>query len=66
MTTDRAGYIAHRLVRTLPGLIAAMVGALAGHGTVPMPSRGHHGPAPFMRRRSQAKRRKLARRRTTR
>jgi hypothetical protein len=54
------------LARRLPAFIAAFVGALAGHGTVPMPSRGHQGPAPFMRPRSQAKRRKLARRRTTR
>jgi hypothetical protein len=63
MTTDRAGYIAHRLVRDLPGLMLALFGAL---GPTPSMPRGHQGPAPFMRPRSQAKRRRLARRRTTR
>jgi hypothetical protein len=66
MTTAHAGEVATRLVRTLPAFIAAFVGALAGHGPMPPLPRGHQGPAPFMRRRSQAKRRKLARRRTTR
>ena len=60
MTTAHAGEVATRLVRTLPAFIAAFVGALAGHGTVPMPSRGHAGPAPFMRPRSQPKRRRRA------
>lgn len=58
MTTAHAGEVATRRGRHLPAFIAAF----AGHRTVPMPSRGHHGPAPFMRRRSQQKRRKLARR----
>jgi hypothetical protein len=50
------------LARRLPGLIAAIAAALASHGPMPPLPRGHQGPAPFMRRRSQAKRRKLARR----
>ncbi len=54
------------LARRLPGLIAAFVSTFASHGPMPPLPRDHHGPGPFMRRRSQAKRRKLARRRTTR
>ncbi len=52
------------LARRLPAFIAAFVGTFASHGPMPPLPRDHHGPGPFMRRRSQAKRRKLARRTT--
>jgi hypothetical protein len=62
MIATLAGTLARQLIRDLPALIRALAGTLA-----PMPPlpRGHQGPAPFMRARSQAKRRRLARRRTS-
>jgi hypothetical protein len=57
MTTDRAGYIAHRLVLNIPAMLLALF------GDAPMPAPPRSLAALLPRPRSQAKRRKLARRR---